>query len=252
VGRRNLEELARQVKDEARAYGAQGIEHYSFDFIRTAINNALDTLAGIFTIRDEVSFKTKAVEIEEEEENEEEPKEIGKNEYKLSEILEENYPEITVENIISVTYDGKQLNMINPERFLKDPIPDEGSVRSFFLWGEKFYLIGEVEPDKEVRLWVTRAPKHLVNDDDVPEVPYYAEEALVHYAISSCYRESRDYERANYHFGIYDRKKQDVIKRANPQGHRTNNARVKDDYFPAFGRERGLPKTDTNPGGRSY
>ncbi len=217
--RRNVEALVRRVREELRAEGVDGAGYSDF-IIVDGINSALDDLSEVFTIRDVVTFTT----IE------------GQNEYNLKQVVSSE-----IYHIIKVTYDGEETFGRQLDSYMDVPDPEEGAVRTWFLWGSHLTFVGDVEADKEVKLWITRAPEHISadNTDWVPETPSMADEALVAYTISVCYRESKDYERANYHYRIYLRQKDSLMKRAVPQGQRDFNPNMRATYWGPFRPRRG-------------
>ena len=228
--RRDLESLIREVREELRAPGPDGGGYGDF-LLTTAINRAQSDLAEVFTIRDKLNFTT----------------EEDKSTYDIKDLFED----IEIENILRVIYEGNQLTFIDLDRLEGIYDLDSGVVRYWNLWGSKLTLVGDLEPDKTVELYVTRAPKALKEPGDTPELPYYADEAIVCYAISVMYRESRDYDRANYYYQIFMRKKDDIMRRTSPQGQKDKQPRMRDSYWPAVSERRGFTKTsDTNPGGR--
>ena len=158
---------------------------------------------------------------------------------------------MVIENILRITYDGKPLAGIPLDAFLAKTAWKEGSVDQWVLWGSTLTLIGRVVENVEVRLWVTRAPTDLENDPDESELPYYAQEAMIQYAISACYRESRDYERAGYHLSLYQREYADVRSRAISQGQRDHLPTMRDSYGGPISQRDGIARSDTNPGGRT-
>jgi len=226
---RNLENLVRTVREELRAEGPDG-GGYSDFFIENAINNALADLADIYDIRDTAVITTAE----------------GQNSYDLGELLDHNF-----ENIIRVDYDGRQLNFISLDEYMGMAVKDEGAVRYCLLWGTNFIITGEVEEDKELTLWYNRSPKLLDSKDEEPETPFYLDEAIVQYAVSACYREANNYDRANYHFRIYLNQKTKGAKRASPQGQRQRTPKVSDSYWGPFRGRFLSQKSDTNPGGGS-
>ena len=225
--RRTVELLMRRVREELRADGPDG-SGYSDFIIIDAINSALEDLSGIFTIRDTIEFETTA----------------GQNSYDLG-----SGEEAEILNIIRVEYDGNKTTGRQIDTFLDMAVPTDGPVREWFLWGKQLTFIGGVEGGKSVRLWITRPPKRIATKGDVPETPGYVDEALVAYAISVCYRESKDYDRANYHYAIYSAQKNDLLRRAVPQGQRDHMAVMRSSYMGPFRQRRGFVRTDRNPGG---
>jgi len=230
--KRNIDTLIKRVREELRAEGSDGAGYSSFIVI-DALNSALDDLSEIFTIRDVVEFTTEA----------------DKNTYDLTDIT--GFAGI-IYDIIRVEYDGNLTHGAVIDEYLDKHINDEGPVREWFLWGTALTLIGEIEAEKEVKLWVNRAPKHLPYDgkESTPETPRYADEALIAFAISVCYRESKEYERANYHHGIYREIKQNLTRRAIPQGQKDALPIMQDSYAGPFRSPRGFTWTDKNPRGR--
>lgn len=168
-------------------------------------------------------------------------------EYDLSTVI----TDMVIENIIRVTYDGTPLAGIPLDSFLLKKAWKEGEVSQWTLWGSNLTLVGKVVEGVEVRLWVTRAPTELENNADESELPYYAQEAMIQYAISACYRESRDYERAGYHQSLYQREYADVRNRALSQGQRDHLPTMRDSYTGPIKGRQGIPRSDTNPGGRT-
>lgn len=226
---KTLQHLLRSVRAELQMEGPDGGGIPDW-FIIDAINNAQADLAEVYPIRDTITFKTVA----------------GENTYTLPDKI----GEATLDNIIRVRYGTKDLTGINLDDYFGITDPATGTVNRWTLWGTAFIITGEVETDKDLTLYVTRAPTLLQEDDDIPEVPYYAVEAMVQYAISACHREQRDYDRANYHYGIYLRKKDSLLKRAVPQGQRDTAPKMRDTYWKPFRAGRGFVRTDTNPGGK--
>lgn len=228
--RRNTDTLIRRIREELRADGPDGAGYSDFIII-DAINSALDDLSGIFTIRDTAEFTTRA----------------GENTYNLA---EETGVEIV--DIIRIEYDGNKTSGKRIDPYLDLTVSTEGPVREWFLWGKSITFVGEVEDNKTVRLWITRAPKKISTRDDVPELPSYADEAIVAYAVSVCYRESKDYDRANYHYSIYLGQKNELLRRGIPQGQKDGLSVMRDSYMGPFRPYlwRGCVRTDKNPGGR--
>ncbi len=227
---RNADTLLRRVREELRAEGPDGAGYSDF-IILDAINFALTDLASIFTIRDNIQFECYQ----------------GENIYDLSNELKQSGIEIF--NIIRVEYGGKKIAGKQIDFYLEKDILTEGPVKEWFLWGNKLILIGQVE-DENINLWITRAPKRLNLRDDVPEIPSYADEALVAYAVSVCYRESKDYDRANYHYSIYIAQRDDILRKAIPQKQKSSFSVMKDSYMKPFHSARRVGRSDTNPGGR--
>jgi hypothetical protein len=223
-----LDALIARVREELRAEGPDGGGFSNF-LIMSAINGALDDLAGIFTIRDVKSFQTTA----------------GVNDYNLTDMI----TDCTIEDIIRVAYDNTPIRGVQIDNYLNTAVPTEGEVRGWLLWGNRLILLGEVEDNKEVTLWITRSPKHLRLPADQPETPRYANEALVQYAISACYREARDYDRANYHYSIYLQYRESLRDRSISQGQRDHLPVMGDSYWGPVCDLDGTARSDTNPGG---
>ncbi len=226
---RNVETLIRRVREELRAEGPDGAGYSDF-FIREALNSGLAELAEFFPVRDTIEFET----------------EEGKNQYELDEMV----PDVELENIVRVLYDGRQLRGMGLDEYFEMSAPEEGTVLRWLLWGTNFILTGEVE-NKNLKLFVSRAPKRLTSPEDTPELPYYADEALIQYVISACYRESRDYERANYHYTIFLRQKERLASRMTPQMQREHRVGMRDSYWGPVRERRGSSRSDTNPGGQT-
>lgn len=226
--RRNVELLIRRVREELRADGPDGAGYSDF-IIMDAINSALDDLSGIFTIRDQVEFTT----------------EEGVIKYDLEEVLG-----IEVVDIIRVDYDGTRIPGKQIDPFMDTLLLGEGKVREWFLWGKQLTLVGKVEAGKTIKLWITRPPKRLRLAGDTPETPSYADEAIIAYAISVCYRESKDYDRANFHYSVYVGQKGDLLRKAVPQMQKDSLPVMRDSYAGPFRQRRGFVRTDRNPGGR--
>ena len=225
-----VSDLKEEVRNELRADGPQGLSYYNNDTILAGFNNAVKELAGIFTIRDTFIFDSVAEE----------------NEYSVS---DETDGLMIIDNITKVSYDNRVLTLLTNEEYYGVTDKSDGEVTNYFVWGDTLILIGDVAEAKEIKLWVTRAPNKLVNDTDVPEVPYYAEEALVQYGVSTCYRESRDYDRANFHYRVYATKRDELVRRGSPQGQRDRAPQMRDSYWGAVGSGHGCRRSDTNPGG---
>ena len=222
--RRNIEQLLKRIREELRAEGPDGSGFSDF-LIMDAVNSAIEDLGEVFPVRDTETFTT----------------EEGVTSYTL------NYD--TLLDIIKVEYDGRVLQNIPLDEYLKLSVNDVGEVNRWVLWGTAITLIGEVAASKDLKLWITRTPAKMQNKGDIPETPAYADEGIIAYALSVCYRESKDYNRADYHYGIYLRQKDNILKRAVPQGHRDNITRMNDSYWGPFQASRVTAKTDTNPGG---
>lgn len=225
---RDLESLVRIVREEVRAEGPDG-GGFTDLFIEDAINEAISGIAEFFPIKD-------TVELESEE---------HKNEYELETDFE-------IENIYYVFYGNSRLTPIDINQYHQIRTKDEGKVSYWTYWGGKLFLTGEIEAEKPIILWITRAPKKLKDKGDTPEVPYYCDKAIKQYAVSACFRESRDYERANFHYGIYRNELQSIVGRAVPQEGRGTSPMIDDSYFPPVNAGHTVRRTDENPGGRVY
>lgn len=224
--RRNIESLIKRVREELRAEGPDGAGFSDF-LIMDAMNSAMEDMGGVFPIRDTVTFNTEAD--------------------KYTYDSEINFDNLLV--IGKVEYDGKLLTNLSLNDYLKLTEKTEGEVNRWVMWGNAITLIGEVEADKVVKLWLTRSPAKITDKGDTPELPAYADEAIIAYALSVCYRESKDYDRADYHYGIYLRQKDSVLRRAIPQGHRAKMTVMNDSYWGSFHPVKSSVRTDTNPGG---
>lgn len=235
---RNLETIIARVREEIRAEGADGAGISDF-LLESAVNSALADLSEIFTIRAHIEF-----DIEEDENGE------PKRAYSLRDVTG---TETELENIIRVTYGDRVLDYISLDEYLAIDKNDEGELRSYTLWGNKMFLVGgfDLEYYEKVGMYIVRGPSRLQSKDDVPETPYYADEAIMHFAIAAAYRETRDYDRANYHYGIYLRNKDSLLKRAVPQMQREKQPHMRDSYWGVTEERTGISRTsDTNPGGR--
>jgi len=227
--KRTLGEIRQRIREELRAEGPDGAG-FSSTFIDSNVRSALDSLAGIYTIRDIVSFTTTT----------------DTNEYFLDDKIDSEI----IENIIRVEYDDTPLEFKHPDSVRYDTLTESDKVNGWAIWGSRFFLFGTVEADKSVKLWITRAPEPPVNDDDEIEMPYYADEAIIQFVIAACYRESKDYEPAMIHYNIYQRARAEVQERAIPQGQRAQAPSVRAEYFPAVKNQYGYDyRSDTNPGG---
>jgi len=249
MSKRTVDDLVRRVREELRAEGADGAGYSDFIII-DAMNNAVDDLSGLFSVRDYVEFHT----------------EEGVNTYDLSEI--EDF-DGEIYNIIKVEYDGKPIKSVHIDHF-SNMDTESGEVRGYLLWGTKITLIGEVRlpkyteeeieqytlaegpPGYKLSLWITRSPKLMPYDkkDQSPELPRYVDEAIVVYALNVCYRESNDFDRANFYYGLYSNKKSEVMKRAIPQVDRDSRTQTRDEYAPPMRGVHSFRRTDYNPGGR--
>lgn len=224
--RRNIEQLIKRIREELRAEGPDGAGFSDF-LIMDAMNSAMEDMAEVFPIRDKITFNTEA----------------DKHTYDS---------EINFDNLLiigKVEYDGKPLTNIAVADYVKITEKSEGEVDRWVMWGNAVTLIGDVEAGKVVTLWITRSPAKLEDKGDTPELPAYADEAIIAYALSVCHRESKDYDRADYHYGIYLRQKDSVLKRAVPQGHRAGMTRMNDSYWGSFQAVKSSVRSDTNPGG---
>ena len=226
---RDLESLVRVIREELRAEGVDGAGYSDF-FIEEKLNTAQQELAGVFTIRDTLTFTTI----------------VGVGTYDLLTVVD-----AAIENIMSVFYDELKLSYMSFEDYLHINDPAEGSVNRWTLWGNSLMLTGEVEADKTVELFVTRAPKALRERGDVSELPVYADEAIIQYVLSACYRLSRDYDRANYHYGTFRMLRSDLSNRGTPQVQREKQNMMKDSYWSPVNERGWASRSDTNPGGRS-
>jgi len=226
--RRDLESLVRKIREELRAEGPDGAGFSDF-FIEEQINSAIGDLATLFPIRDTIEFKTI----------------VGQNVYDLSTLVPQG---VVIENIIKVTYNGLEIRGRSLDDFAALSSKQEGDVSSWFLWGNTFTLVGEVV-EAPLYLWITRAPKPMQNKGDIPETPYFADNAITNYVIAACYRESREYERASFHFNIFQRDRTLLSARSIPQGQKDHGLKVRDDYWGPEGSP-SIRRSDTNPGGR--
>lgn len=224
MARRNVETLMRRVREELRAEGPDGAGYSDF-LIIDAMGSAVEDLGEVFPIRDFVE---------------------------ITSVAETNTYEVDVDDfidIIRVEYDGNPLKSISIDAYIGKVIKDEGSVNEWLLWGNQVILVGEVEADKTIKMWVTRTPKKLKEKGDVPETPDFADEAIIAYAISVCYREMKDYGRADYHYGIYINQKNSILRRAVPQKQRDLRPRMRGSYWGPVRGTSASVRSDTNPGG---
>lgn len=233
MSRRTIEHLLKRIREELRAEGPDGAGYSDF-LIIDAINSALQDLGEVFPIRDTISFTTS----EDEEEN-------VISTYTLS---DENTTSKEIINIQKVEYDGTKLNYLPMKSYLEKTITDEGDVTEWTLWGESITLLGEVETGKTVTLWVTRTPSQLKDKGDIPETPDFADEGIISYALSVCYRESRDYDRANFHYGIFLKQKDNILRRAIPQGQRDANPVMSSSYWGPYRKTRSTVNFDLTGG----
>ncbi len=238
---RDLESIVKRVRDEIRSEGADGAGISDF-LLESAINNALADLSEIYTIRDHVTFDIT-------EENDE-----AVRIYNLNTVV----GDVSLENIIRVTYGDTPLSYMTLDEFLEIDDPTDGEIRGWTLWGNKIFFVGDFDPDEEegsnvyekVNMYIVRGPTRLKDKGDIPETPYYADEAIIHFAITAAYRETNDYDRANYHYGLYLRNKDSLLKRAVPQIQREKQAHMRDSYWGVLEEKSGISRSDTNPGGR--
>ncbi len=222
---RTVDTLRRRIREELRAEGPDEAGYSDF-IVLHAINSAIQDLAEVFPIRDVEVITT----------------EEDKNEYDLG--------DTGIYKIEKVQYSGKLIDYI-ATRDYAGIIADEdtGPVNRWTRYGRKLSLVGKVEAGKEISLWVSRTPKRLENKDDVPETPDYADEAIVAYALSVCSREGRSFDRADYYYRIFLNQKEEVLRRAVPQGQRDSQPKMRDDYWKPFRPSNRVRTSDTNPGG---
>ncbi len=232
MSRRDIEYLLKRIREELRAEGPDGAGYSDF-LIIDAMNSALEDLGEVFPVRDTVTFATTTTEL------------VVDSSYDLTESLDIS----SLINILKVEYDGKVISNMSISEYLEKTIKDEGEVAHWVLWGNAFILLGEVEAAKPVTLWITRSPAKIKDKGDIPETPSYADEAIVAYTLSVCYRESKDYERANYHYGIFLKQKDNILRRAIPQGQKEALPMMSDSYCGPFRSVQTSQRTDTNPGG---
>lgn len=223
---RTVETLRKRIREELRAEGPDEAG-YSDWMILQGINTAIQDLAEVFPINDIVKIET----------------EEGKNEYDIPE---------NIYKIDKAQYDGRLLEYMQTRSYVDYKLDEDvGEVNRYTIYGKKLILIGKVKGDKEISLWVSRSPKRLEGKDDVPEVPDYADEAIVAYAMSICCREGRSFDRADYYYTIFLNQKQEIMRRTIPgQAQADRKPRARDDYWPAFRPSRRVRTSDTNPGGR--
>ncbi len=224
MSRRTVEDLMKRVREELRAEGPDSAGYSDF-IVLDAINFAIADLSEVFPVRDTTTITTSA----------------DTNNYTLG--FESVY------NIVKVEYDGETITGIPLRTYLNLTIKDTGPVNRWILWGQEFILIGKVEADKEVTLWVTRAPDKLKDKGDIPEIPSYADEAIVAYALSVCYRESRSFDRADYYYRIYVVQKSNILRRGVPQRQKEFLPQMSDSYWKPVRHSRRTVTSDTNPGG---
>lgn len=225
MSNRTIETLRKRVREELRAEGPDEAGYSDF-IVLHAINSAIQDLAEVFPIRDVEVITT----------------EEDKKEYDLG--------DTGIYKIEKVQYDGKLIDYIATRDYTDIKVDeDTGPVNRWTRYGRKLILVGSVEAGKEISLWVSRSPKRLEVKDDVPETPDYADEAIIAYALSICSREGRSFDRADYYYRIYLNQKEEVLRRAVPQGQRDSQPKMKDDYWPAFRPSRRVRTSDTRPGG---
>lgn len=226
MSRRTIEDLMKRIREELRAEGPDEAGYSDF-MILQGMNSAIQDLAEVFPINDVEKITT----------------EEEKKEYDLSD---------NIYKIDKVQYDGRKLEYMQTRDYVDYKVDeDPGPVNRWTLYGKKLILVGKVEDGKELSLWVSRSPKRLEGKGDVPEVPDYADEAIVAYAMSICCREGRSFDRADYYYTIYLNQKQEILRRTVPgQGQSDRKPRARDDYWPTFRPSRRIRTSDTNPGGR--
>lgn len=224
MGRRNVEDLLKRIREELRAEEPDSAGYSDFIII-DAINSAIADLSEVFPVRDKIEFTT----------------EVGQNTYEM-----DNYD---IYEVIKLEYNGKLIEGYPLRQYLDLNIKDEGPVNRWVLWGKYLIFIGEVDEEVPVQLWVTRSPSKLDSKNDVPEVPDYADEAIIAYALSVCFRESRSYDRANYYYRSFVGQKSNVLRRAVPQGQREQLPKMRDSYWKPHRSTRSGVRSDTNPGG---
>ena len=224
MSRRDTDALIRRIREELRAEGPDGAGYSDF-LVQDAINSAIADLSEVFPVRDTIELTT----------------EIGQNTYDLS-----NY---TIFDIIKVEYNGSLIDGYPLKDYLDLNIKDEGPVNKWVLWGNYLIFIGEVDEAVTVKLWVSRAPSKLEDKGDIPETPSYADEAIIAFALSVCFRESRSYDRANYYYRLYVGQKSNILRRAVPQGQRESLPKMNDSYWKPHRSRRSGARSDTNPGG---
>lgn len=205
---RTLSFLRRRIREELRAEGPDG-GGYSDFFLDQQINSAIGVLSAIYPIRDTFTFDT----VEDQ------------DEYNMDDIVDDD---MDVDKIIKLTYDDTELPGSRLDSMLYN---SSLSVYGWTLWGRTIILYGEeIEADKEVKIWVTRAPQPLVDPEDESELPQYTDEAIIQFVIAACYRESRDYERATTHYHNFLHHEDRLRKRDIPQGHRAYPTQMSNIY----------------------
>lgn len=200
-----LEKLLRRTREELRALGSDGGGYTDF-FITENINAAIATLSEVYSIRDTIEIITTAV-----------------NEYPLP-------ATINIENIIRAKYDGNELDNITLEEYFNTADPLAGSVTKWLWWKERIILLGAIATGKILELWVTRNANKLIEKHDKLELPSSTEQALVQYALSACYRSSKNYDRANHHFQLFLWEKNDLLGRGVSQNQRKISLKVQEVY----------------------
>lgn len=221
---RTLEFFIKRVREELRAEGADAAGYSDFIII-SGINASMIDLSEVFPVQDEYSLTTSD----------------GVNAYEV------DYDDFY--NIIKVDYDDTVLESIPVKEYLDTSDKTSGDVTKYTLWGKSFILLGNVEVDKTVNMWITRPPTRVEERGDIPEIPSYADEAIIAYALSVCYRESRNFDKANYYYGLYVAQKSNVLRRGVPQRQKEYLPKMGDSYWGAFRPSRSTIRTDTNPGG---
>ena len=202
--------IMKRVREELRAEGPDGVGYSDF-IIRNGVNAAIADLAEVYPVRDIVTFETQE----------------DVNEYDLS--------DKKIYKINKVEYDNRAITYMDLDKYLNDQaILSEGNVASWVLYGNKFILVGKPENTKQVKLWVTRSPEMLERIDSKFELPDYTLEAVVAYAMSICYRESRNFSQADYYYRVFLNQKDALLRRAVPQGQRDTQPKMKDNYWGAF------------------
>lgn len=227
--RRDIESLVRLVREEMRAEGPDGAGLSDF-FIAQAINHALGELAEVYPIRDRIEFVT----------------EEDQNDYNLSDLTTDN---TIIENILRVTYNGTKLQGIALDDFLDLDNPTDGEVKNWLLWGTSLRLVGEVTDGNRVELWINRSPRPLDKPKDEPETPYYADPAIIFHVAAACYRETKEFDRANYYHSLFQQKKTELLRRGVPQGQRDFLAGGRKAYYGPIRSRVSLGNHFDNPGG---
>lgn len=230
-----LQILRRLIREELRAEGADGAGYSDF-FIDQQVNACLRDLSELFTIRDSFSFTAT----------------LATNSYSIATKAAAASLGADVENVLGVDYDGSPILYIDFNAYREIDDKTTGDVEKYTIWGDNLILIGAVTA-LVVKIWVTRGPKTVKVDADTPETPYYADEAIAEFVVAACYRESKDYERASFHWAVFQNKRQSVARRATPQGQRDQMPAMKADYWGPVSWSDGLARSkqtsDTDPGG---